>query len=382
MASFQSIDIEPGIPRQIKRLVDRWYSLGNVVRIEQSFAGYVNKSFAVWIDKNGCRTKYFLRRYNPGIAETEIRFEHALIRHLRDNGFTQVADVISGLDGITFVGSDDTDAGGYYWALFEFLEGEDKYSWIRTNLTDAEFKNSAEMLARMHHAGCNFIKPPGADRAQPRIMDYLSTFADTYRKYAQQAGQRKCDRLVLKHFKHILVTVSACLALKDTMQGFLEIPVHCDYHPGNIKYREFEAVGLFDFDWSKVDYRIFDVALALVYFVSVWTGETAGSLRLDKFKLFLKAYQQTCRKLGRIEPLSGSEQEMMLPMVAAANLYVLNWDLMDFYSLEDPNDAEYFTYIDHNLKLMYWIDDNRDAIKQAILQACGYAKPGARHQTV
>jgi len=371
MASFQSKDIEPGIQKQIKRLVDRWYPLGNVVHIKQSFAGYVNKSFAVWIEKNGCLTKYFLRQYNPGIAEAEIRFEHALIRHLRDNGFTQAADVISGLDGITFVGGDDTDAGGYYWALFEFLEGEDKYSWTRTNLTDAEFKNSAKMLTRMHHAGCNFIKPLGADRAQPRIMDFLPTFADTYREYAQQAGTRKCDRLVLKHLEHILVTVSACLALKDTLPGILEVPVHCDYHPGNIKYREFEAVGLFDFDWSKVDYRIFDVALALVYFVSVWTGETAGSLRLEKFNLFLKAYQQSCRKLGRIEPLSSKEQEMMLPMVAAANLYVLNWDLMDFYSLEVPDDAEYFTYIDHNLKLMYWIEDNRNAIKQAILKACG-----------
>jgi len=371
MPSFQSKDIGLGIQNQIKRLVDRWYTLGNVVHIEQSLAGYVNKSFTVWIEKNGCQTKYFLRQYKPGIAEAEIRFEHALIRHLRDNDFTQAADVISGRDGITFLGSDDADAGGYYWALFEFLDGEDKYSWTRTNLTDAEFKSSAQMLARMHHAGFNFKKPLGADRVQPRIMDYLATFADTYREYAYHDGHRTCDSLLRKHLEHILATVAACLAFKDNLQGILEVPVHCDYHPGNIKYRKFEAVGLFDFDWAKIDYRIFDVALALVYFVSVWAGETAGSLRLDKFKLFLKAYQQRCRKLGLIEPLSNREQEMMLPMVSAANLYVLNWDLMDFYSLDDPDDTEYFTYIGHNLKLMYWIEDNRNIIKQAILKACG-----------
>ena len=109
MTSFQSKDIIAGIQKQIKRLVHRWYSVGNVVHIEQSFAGYVNKSFAVWIEKNGSQTKYLLRQYNPGIKEAEIRFEHALIRHLRDNAFTQAADVISSRDGRTFVCRDDSD---------------------------------------------------------------------------------------------------------------------------------------------------------------------------------------------------------------------------------------------------------------------------------
>lgn len=352
--------------------MNQHYTLGRVARVEQIRGGYCNKSYAVWAEKDGEQKKYVLRHYNPILTEDEIRFEHALIRHLRSNGFTLVADVIDGNDGVTFVSSSDVDAAcGLYWALFQFLKGEDRYSWTNTDLTDAEFESAAQILAGLHHAGRDFEKPPGADRAQPPIMEFLATFPETYRGYAQQANQRKSDRLFLGHLDRILATINDCLAVKPHLRGFLQVPAHCDYHPGNLKFEGSEGIGLFDFDWSKVDCRLFDVALALVYFVSIWRGEAQGSLRIDKFQLFLKTYQQNCQKLAGLDPLTPEELNMMVPMLAAANLYVLNWDLMDFYNLEDPDDDEYFSYIGHNLRLMYWIEENRKVVDQAVQKACG-----------
>jgi homoserine kinase type II len=150
----------------------------------------------------------------------------------------------------------------------------------------------------------------------------------------------------------------------------LEVPVHCDYHPGNLKYKDEKCVGIFDFDWSKIDYRVFDVALALVYFTSERNGAAAGSLRMDKFALFLKSYNEQCTRLDGIEPLTQKEQENLLSMLAAGNLYVLNWDLMDFYETENLDDDEYYTYIEHNILLMHWINAHFADISQVIKKVC------------
>ena len=39
--------------------------------------------------------------------------------------------------------------------------------------------------------------------------------------------------------------------------------IHCDFHPGNLKYENNRVVGIFDFDWSKIDLRLFDLRMAV-----------------------------------------------------------------------------------------------------------------------
>jgi homoserine kinase type II len=56
----------------------------------------------------------------------------------------------------------------------------------------------------------------------------------------------------------------------------------CDDHPENLKFSDDKGVGIFDFDWSKIDYRLFDVARSRVYFTSLWNDQAVG-LRPDKF---------------------------------------------------------------------------------------------------
>ncbi len=369
---MQPINIEPNVQNQIKNILDRWYDRGKPVRVQQISGGYCNKSYAVWLEKEGKHTKYFLRQYNPNIAEKEVRFEHALIRHLRNNSFALAADVIGCQEGGTFVRIDDDNIGHpTYWGLFEFLSGEDKYTWTQTDLADEELTSSAEILAQLHNAGRDFQCPAGAGRVQPPIMEFLVTLPPIFKDFARRARSRRSDHLFLDHLDYILAAIQRCLAIKKNVTGLLQLPIHCDYHPGNLKFKNLEVVGLFDFDWSKIDYRLFDVALALVYFVSLWPGQAGGSLRLDKFDLFLKTYSDTCRKLENIHELTAAEERLLVTMLAAANLYVLNWDLMDFYNKTDLVDDEYFTYIDHNIRLMYWIESHRKDLESVIRLACG-----------
>jgi homoserine kinase type II len=352
----------------IRGLMEENYDLGEVRRIKNIIGGYCNKSYAVWMSANDRTHRYFLRLYQPKAILGEILFEHALLNHLRSNGFTLAAAIIPCRNGATVVHTPapENHRGKIaLWALFEFLDGEDKYSWTDTNLTDKEFISAADALAQLHHCGHGFNKPPNADRVQPQIMAFIPTFKKTFSAFLEQAGDWKCDRLFKNNFESICKAIAAAASLDVKFQGMQKMPIHCDYHPGNLKYRDEKCIGIFDFDWSKIDYRLFDVALALVYFTSIW-DESAAGLRPDKFSLFLGSYNDACRGLANINPLTEQEQRYLVPMLSIANLYVLNWDLVDFYNASEPDDDISYRFFDHNIGLMHWI-----ASHQGDLEAIG-----------
>ena len=357
----------------IRKIVESEYDLGHVSRIKEILGGYCNKGYAVWLQTGSQEDKYFLRLYNPNIDEKEIQFEHALLVHLYANGFDLAANIIPCRNKRTLVETPapkDHPGEKALWTLFEFLDGEDKYTWTQTNLSDKEFMSAAEILAHLHHCGNGFEKPAGADRVQLAIMPFIGTFKTTFTEFLQKAKRRRCDRLFQTNFKNICGALDDAVSYGEAFSGMPQIPIHCDYHPGNLKYRDEKGVGLFDFDWSKIDYRLFDLALGLVYFTSIWDAGLQG-LRAEKFSLFLKAYDSACRRLDHIQILSHQEKQNLVPMLGIANLYVLNWDLVDFYGLSQPDDDEYYTYIDHNIGLMHWISANTDTLHTWVTEVLG-----------
>ena len=131
--------------------------------------------------------------------------------------------------------------------------------------------------------------------------------------------------------------------------------IHNDYHPGNLKFRDSDIIGLFDFDWSKIDYRCFDIALAITYFFSAWEGQQDGELQLDKTELFIAAYQNTLKGTPGLGPLSDLELKYLPHMISASNLYVLNWTITDFYGNKvDPD--EYLVYLRHGVNFIKWLE--------------------------
>ena len=360
----------------IRRLITKNYDLGEVKRIREVSGGYCNTSYAVWMVNRGQKNQYLLRLYNPGTAKSEIVFEHALLNHLKSNGFSLAAAVIECRDNETLVQTPPPDGHRgrvAYWAIFEFLDGEDRYSWTNTDLTDTELVSAAEIFARLHHCGHGFKKPPGADRAQPRIMEILPAFRDRFSACLDKAANRRSDRLLNSHFGLIDDAVGFAMGFDDGFQGMPGVPIHCDYHPGNLKFAGEKVVGVFDFDWSKIDYRLFDIALALIYFNSLWDHKTAG-LRPNKFSLFLGTYHQACQPLSGIRPLTQQEQRNLVPMLSIANLYVLHWELVEFYDSFQPDDDAFFRYIDHSIGLLRWIRSNGAELETWVENAMNLAR--------
>ncbi len=354
------------------------YDLGEVSHIKELTGGYNNYSFAITARRNDSQVKYVVRRYNPRTAEKEIIFEHALVNHLNDNGFDLAARIYPTTDGDTYVTEKQASAGQaviLHWAVFEYLEGEDRYTWVDTDIAPDDLISAAGVLARLHQAGSNFRKPPGADRVQPAIMEFLPTFSNIYAQYARQTVKTRFHQLFHEQKDRILKTVDRVIVPESNRKRLPRLPIHCDFHQGNLKYKGAEVTGVFDFDWSKIDLRIFDVGLALDYFCARWEGRAAGSLDLDKCELFLQTYNEVCASTANPGPINRLEKSCLPAVLAAGNLFVLHWTIFDYYTSagpytsEGPNIDLYMKFLNHGLNLMNWIENQKDHLAGLLINS-------------
>lgn len=366
--------MEVNMIEQARTILEMHYELGEILEISELLGGTVNRTYAVSVLKEGTKQKLALRAYNIKVTEREIRFEHALIRHLRQNGFRLAADVIPLKNGATYIWAErliNGDSRPIIWAVFEFLEGEDRYTWIDTNIAAADMESAASVLADLHHASQGFVSPLGCHRDQPGILQFLPTFHQSYEKITQQAGDHAFDRRFLQERDNILKATLWADIPESDRQGLPTFAIHCDFHQGNLKYRDSEAVGVFDFDWSKIDIRLFDVALALFYFCGNWgeSDTTRDTLDSDKLALFLGAYYRQCLVWPGLKPLSRQERRYLPAMLMAANLFVLQWTINDYYAVTEPDDDAYGYYFEHGVSIMNWIPQQVDLIDRITAQA-------------
>ncbi|WP_407309050.1 phosphotransferase enzyme family protein [Desulfosporosinus sp. SB140] len=340
------------------------YDLGTLTDIYEIFGGYVNRSFGILTEKDGVQYEYFVRKYKYGITEKEILFEHSMIDYSIANGLDIAAGLIRTIDGPTFIKQTEGTNGNQadiYFAVYQFLQGDDLYTWDNPTLNDAEYASAAAVLATFHNAARDF-DPQGLERVEPRIMEFLPTLPETYRGFAQNDKDTKFHNYYRENLESILEVIESSQIPPDVLEKMPLTPCHNDFHPGNLKYIDSNVVGIFDFDWSKIDYRLFDVCLALAYCCSCWQDEKDGVLLLDKCAIFLTSYQQKLKQLGKLAPLNVVELENLPIMIAAANIYLINWDVTAYYAGTNLNEYEYMAYLQHNVRLMKWIENHKAEI--------------------
>ena len=342
------------------------YDFGTVTEVYEIFGGYVNRSFGVFTEKDGEKHEYFVRKYKYGITETEILFEHSMIDYSIVHGLNIAASLYRTKEGTTFVkkteGTNDkmTDT---YFAVYQYLEGDDLYTWDTPNLTDAEYASAAEVLATFHNSARDF-NPNGLERVEPKIMEFLPTLSGKFKALAMNDMDTKFHNYYTSKLNSILEVIESSQIPNDILEKMPYTPCHNDFHAGNLKYVDNKVVGIFDFDWSKIDRRLFDVTLAVAYCCCSWQDEKDGSLLLDKCSIFLKAYQQKLVELKELEPLNAVEIEYLPTMIAAANIYLINWDVSAYYEGTDLNEYEYIAYLQHNVRLMNWIENHKAEISE------------------
>jgi len=369
---------EEFLGNQVREVVTSEYDLGEVLRVEQIFGGTENLSFGVVTGTADGEHRHFVCKYKYGTVEREIRYEHALVRHIREKGFELPARVFETRRGDTVVEREELLDGqrvARFFAVYEMLGGENTYTWTENRCTDAEYEDAARILARFHEAASDF-EPGGLYREQPPIMDYLATMPGTFSGYAASGTGTRYDQYLIDRLPGILAAIERGLTLAPELEGLPRCPTFCDYHPGNLKWRDERGVGLFDFDWAKLDYRVFDVAIGIVYFCTSWEGEDDGELRLGKADIFLRAYQDEVSRTAAPGPLTAAELAVLPRMLAIAALYVVSWDIVAYYIDRDPNDDEYLYFLEHNVAFVDFIESHLDELAAMAAGVEAAAGPG------
>ena len=357
------------IRTQIKEVVEGYYDLGQVLEVYEIFGGYVNRSFGVVCEKDGRQEEYFVRKYkakfNSEANPDDILYEHMLINYCKEHGLKEAAYVYSAKSGSTMVSLVDQDENGNdlkrFFAVYDFLPGEDRYTWVNNENTPTEFRNLGALQARFHNFGRDF-NPGKLSKAEPKIQYLLPSFVDLFSK---MAGRELPDSIFHEFFNSKLSEIVANIKKNqipdEAFEKMPQTPIHSDLHAGNVKWEGDDCTGIFDFDWSKIEVRLFDISFALIYCCSSWRPETDGILRLDDCRYFLEGYNDQLKKLSGLEPLNATEKEHFPTMMAAACQYLINW-CTALYFYEDPsivNDYEALYYLLHITRLMDWIDAHK-----------------------
>src|SRR3990170_1917699 len=333
------------------------YDLGELVRFERDRRGTVNVSYYVETRQGTQRHEYFLRAYKRWIKRDEILFEHSLINHIVARGACPVARLHRARNGSTFYrrpGSAE-DPEERFYAIFDFLHGEDRYTWVGPVCSHVELSNAGTLLAEFHYA-VSSLQPEG-QRAEPKILDLLELIADAWAKSPSKSKGTLFDRFLFEHFDLVSSNIAETLAAlhEPTVATLPQVIIHSDYHPGNLVFAGDEICGLVDFDWSKVDLRAFDVALAVWYFCASWDGAEDGDLRLGDARMLLSAYQQALLDGSAFPALSPDELAYLPHLISAGNIYVLHWTLADYFG-NDVDPREYLIYLKHGITFVRWFD--------------------------
>jgi homoserine kinase type II len=350
---------------QLLTQILRQYSVGELADYQVLPHGYVNTSYAI---RTSDESKYLLRRYRSGSLEDGLIFEHSIIRHLEKKNFHLTARVLPTNDGTTYIRHHpDISArhgdGELFYALFDFLSGEDRFSWIKPDCGSEELAEAGAALARFHEAVSDLT--PSGHRSEPPICELLPLIADSIKRRLVRRSTSEFESELYHHRDLILCAIQKAHRAINVaeLRSTRHLVNHGDYHPGNLKFDGSKVVGLFDLDWSKIDARTFDIGVALTYFCASWDASRMESyFGLDRAASFLKGYQSTLFELGALAPLDTFELKLLAEMVAAGNIYIMEWALRDYFGRAD-HPPEFLDYLQHHLCLMRWFEDDTNRRK-------------------
>ncbi len=360
---------------QLNHLMDHYYHLGEIVDAYEIFGGYTNRAFGVIIrDQEGNLKDYFVRKFNKNATAADITVEHKLVEHAAANGMgSDISNVIRTVDGDSFVQLEEEKEGKRirrYFAVYTFLEGDDDYDWINTKMTPGEDREFAKMLAKFHNSINGFN--PG-EKAEAKILDMMNELPSYLVECNKIPGIPETDRfdMLFREIREDMIQYCSKVLRHITPElqvGMPQCVCHCDAHPGNVKWDHGRCVGMFDFDWSKLDYRLFDVCYALMYTCASWDAQTDGTIWLDRCSYFLDGYTKFLREEGSMTTFTDSEKKAFPYMMIASCLYLVNWCTCYYDDFEGLNEYEYFYYLAHTVKMIHFVDNSLEEFRHLIDQ--------------
>ena len=348
------------VEQAIVEVMSTHYDFGEVTGVSRLFNGLINQNFSVTTNNGSRCFQLFIKRYRKQATEREILFEHRCNAYLTSNDFPEVAKLIKTKDGRSFIEHHvkhlDPPGKCSKFAVYTFLEGEDRYGWITPYCSKADLASASAMFAKIHERGFGFKAGEHA-KEEPKIIPLMDVFeryfVELEEKVRTDGTRGTSAAYFLEKLPSYRKALEICQPLKEKCQDMLELMIHGDYHPGNQKYSDHGVTGVFDFDWCKEDLRLFDVAITITYFCTSWKEHENGMLFMEEIKVLLEAYQAYLLGSKNIYPLTEKELAVLPEMIILANMYVIWWDLQEIFNVEESESCEgqCLVYLDHNTRI-------------------------------
>ena len=257
--------------------------------------------------------EYAIWRSHRSKTSTDMRFEHEIVAHLRDNGFpapvvvpTVSGDTCAAVDGDLYSVSVFVDSSSYEAGNAEHL------------------RESARALAEYHRISASF-RPLSSRFQEPFLNEILrerltempppeaiSEFADAYADHDLQIPD------LLESLFYALEKSEEVLGLLDWLYSELPLlTIHGGCRRGSALFSGDHLITMLDFDSARYEARVLDLAIALHDFAKVF-GERGSPdfkvpLVLEVVSGFLGAYLQA-------NPLEPAEVEALPALLAARPL--------------------------------------------------------------
>jgi len=365
----------------IQKIVESNYDIGQLSEVYQIFGGYINTTFGIYTIKDGERQTWLLRMYKRGKVLDSLLFEHRLLRHARENGFSFGAAPIENHNGHTyccekvalFDGEDD-----FLFAVFNYVEGDVLYDWIpnwaEEGLKDITITTAARCMAEFHSSTVDF-DPHGLhgdnimDSEDSPCNELIKKFPQTLKKYGKAYADAGLSNVYTEYFDAVWpVFDKMCARSYIPPEDYAKMqinPCHCDFHGGNFKYMPDGSIcGSFDYDMAKFDSRLFEVGLAMHYVFASWKVATKGTIRLDRVERFIKCYDEEIRKIDKIPPLSDLEKSYLYEVLIQGTAYVYGWCTSAVVYNPALNPHEYLYYAQHYVACMKWLDEHETEVRE------------------
>ena len=340
--------------KTIACMIETFYDLGKVIEVFKMAGGEINQSFGFVAEKDGVKTQYFLRKYNRFADENVIELEHDFLGFLKENGLEIIPGIMPNKEGKTYIQNEEL-GNTFFYAVYEFLDGEDHYRWFHDTVTPDVCYNIGKTTGEFHRIA-SYYDTSQHRRQEPGVYFMMDEFKSRFTEWASRDVDSIFHRTFCHNLEEIMETIDRIQTelSPEFVESLPKVTVNGDLHQGNMKYdSEGNVVGLFDFDWVKTDTRLFEIAGVLFYLTASWQDHNDGEPDMIKAEAFIKGYQEVLHNSsGKIDALNEEEARALpffLEMVCIYN--VVNWTAQDHYQIYDRiNVFEYDYYLKHGLR--------------------------------
>ncbi len=205
------------------------------------------------------RGRYLLKRRATGRDDPlKVAFSHALVSHLRKRSFP-----VPALIGTRNEQDSLLQLGGHVYELFEYVQGE-RYDNSLEQTTDA-----GRTLARYHAAVADFrtewTPPAGSYHDADAVRSGLNAIPTTTASHDSVVGH-EAELLQITQVLHEQYDEAS---QRVNQGGFGDWPVtniHGDWHPGNMLFHGGKVCAVLDFDASRHQPAVIDLAYGMLQF--------------------------------------------------------------------------------------------------------------------